>query len=118
MKEQQKSILAGQLPKGEVKLELHDIDHLEREFARNSTDSTPAVLLALADRVEGYDAAACVAGATALRSYAELVAALEWLDAQPHTGLEYSGHWSPCKADDAVWLAKKLGWKGLEETGE
>lgn len=46
------SILAGKLP-AEVKLELRDIEHLERAFANNSTDARPQVysaLLALARR--------------------------------------------------------------------
>ncbi len=82
-----------------------------------SETMTPKELMELADSLESgpsnsYDTNNAIA---ALRSYAELVAALEWLDAQPHTGIEYSGHESQCTPEAAVWLAKKLGWPGLEE---
>jgi hypothetical protein len=71
--------------------------------------TTPKELLELSDTMrrrvfarEGlYDQAA-----SALRSYAELVAALEWLDMK-----------GGClDAEEIVAAAKKRGWPGLEET--
>ncbi len=52
----------------------------------------------------------------ALRSYAELVAALEWLDAQQVSVVPRTKHlrFSP-QPVSLLFIARDLGWPGLEE---
>lgn len=56
-----------------------------------------------------YDTAAC-----ALRSYAELVAALEWLDGPGDAYIDSASELTE-QPQRAVEIARDLGWPGLEE---
>jgi hypothetical protein len=74
---------------------------------------TPKELLELAERVDGYDPAACVAGVIALRSYARLLRALETVHA---SGLCGSDVMTPERIVDwANEVQENLGRPGLEE---